>query len=531
MRLFLLLVLASACSFKNSQLSNQVLKGHEELYAEVDKAEKPDSKYKRIVIASTNDIQGHLGASEVTLPDGTISIGGKDVISQYFSILRSHYQNVVLVDSGDILPRDFQDLGKVKSFYEDLKYDALTLGIDDFNLKLEKNMNSSVGLFKEFSKDNKTPLLLSNLYELKTALNVEWEGSKPYLMKEVDGVKVGIIGLIPDDLVNLTTVQNRVGIFVENSVQSTMKHARLLRSLGAQIIVVLTHQGIDCSSKLSDKTNLPATKVNFEPRRTDVCDLSSPLGVFLERMPPHLVDVVVAGRNHQKMANFVNETLVIGGWENGKSFNYVELFVDKESKKLVPEKTIPHQPVLFCSEFFEATSDCYPEDQSVKHQKRIPAKFLGVKIEKPASVALIQSDELFSSTDSDIEDVVKKSGVDIAFIAETYGASQLVEVEIIGEKLSQILEEDYNQTKKRNSWKPTPFTLKNDELNLTVSGQKLEATKTYKVLGDIDSFRKHPKLKKMIGLSSTKTHLDASWISQLNTNEDSINTALAAPTH
>lgn len=531
MRLFLLLALVSGCSFKNSQLSNQVLKGHEELYAEVEKADKPDSKYKRIVIASTNDIQGRITPTEVTLPDGTISIGGKDVISQYFSILRSQYQNVVLVDSGDILPRDYGDLEKVKGFYQDLKYDALTVGVDDFNLKLEKNMSSSVELFKEFSKSNTTPLLLSNLYDLKTALNIEWEGSKPYLLKEIDGVKVGIIGLIPDDLVSLTTVQNRLGIFVENSVQSTMKHARLLRSLGAQIIVVLTHQGIDCSTKLSYQTNLPATKVNFEPRRQGVCDLSSPLGVFLERLPPHLVDVVVAGRNHQKMANYVNETLVIGGWEDGKNLNFVEFFVDKESKKVAFDKTVVHQPVLFCSEFFEATHDCYPEDKSVKHAKRIPAEFLGVKITKSEAVALSQGDEFFSSTESDIEEVVKKSGADLAFVAQTYGSSQLLEVEISGEKLSQILEEDYNQEKKRSYWMPQPYSLKGEELTLSIGGKAMDLSKSYKILGDVDSFRKHSKLKKLIGLSSTKALLTMSWISKLNTNEDSVNTGLAAPIH
>jgi hypothetical protein len=531
MRLILLLVFVASCSFKNSQLSNQVLKGHEQLYSEVEKAEKVDSKYKRIVIASTNDIQGHIDSLDVSLSDGIISLGGKEIIAQYFSILRDQYKNVLLVDAGDILPRDYADLDRVKGFYQDLKYDAVTVGIDDFNMKLEKDMRSSIDLFKKFSHDNKTPLLLSNIYDLKTAMNIEWEGSKPYVMKEIDGVKVGVIGLVPDDLVNLTTVQNRVGIFVENTVQSTMKHARLLRSLGAQIIVVMTHQGIDCSEKLSQKTNLPLTKVNFEPRRTDACDLTSPLGIFLERMPPHLVDVVVAGRNHQKMANFINETLVIGGWDQGRSFNYVEFFVDKDSKKVVFDKTVVHQPVLFCSEFFAATEDCYPEDASVKHEKRMPAEFLGVEIKKPKLAALSQSQELFSSTVSDIEEVLKKTNTDIAFVAETYGASQMVEVEMSGAKLSALLEEDYNRLQKRNSWMPSPFAVKNDELTLTVSGAKIDQHRTYKIFGDLESFRKHSKLRKLIGLSSTKAYLDTSWVAKLNTTEDAVNSTLAAPEH
>src|SRR5690606_1481839 len=99
---------------------------------------------------------------------------------------------------------------------------------------------------KQFARSSSTPLVLSNLIELKTARQVEWKGAVPYVMKDLGDVKVGIIGLLPDDIATLTPVDNRVGLFVEGMLQSTLRQARLLRSLGADIIVVLTHQGIPC---------------------------------------------------------------------------------------------------------------------------------------------------------------------------------------------------------------------------------------------------------------------------------------------
>ena len=111
--------------------------------------------------------------------------------------------------------------------------------------------NFHPNLIKYFSAKSKTPLILSNLYEVKTARAVEWTGTLPYLIREVNGVKVGILGLIPDDVVELTPIDNRIGLYVDSMLESTLRQSRLLRSLGAEIIVVLTHQGLTCGEELA----------------------------------------------------------------------------------------------------------------------------------------------------------------------------------------------------------------------------------------------------------------------------------------
>lgn len=527
------LLLVGSCSFKKSQLENQTLKGHEELYsiADAPKLKKLDEFEKRIVIAATNDVHGHYQAHTVSFRDDhqktpqTVKVGGIDAIQSYYKILRDTFENVVMVDSGDIFSKAASS-NIVKEFYSTLKYDAVTVGLRDFNLKLPSSMTSSSDLFKKFAKDSPTPLILSNLYELKTARVVEWEGTKPYLLKEINGVKVGIIGLIPNDIVANTPVHNRVGLFVENMIQSTLRHARLLRSLGADIVVVLTHQGIDCNSELAAEAKLPITKVNFEPQK-NVCNLKSTLGEYLERLPPQLVDVVVGGRNHQKMANYVNGTLVLGSFEDGKSFSFAEFTVNTKTKKISAEDTVVHQPVIFCHEFFKETSDCYTEDPSVNHSKRIPATFLGSPIVVPVSPA--PTEEVTTSAIMTKENIAKgivSFNTDISFVPKTTGQSQLFVLAIKGSELVRILEEDFNQHR-GNNWQPSPYLEKDQELILSIAGMEVENEKTYRILTDVESLQLHPTLAKNMSHPESLALMNHSWDSN---HEDAVNTQLAAQT-
>ena len=526
----MVLVLA-ACSFKKSQLENQTLKGHQELYSEPEepKLQKLEADEKRVVIASTNDIHGNYDADTITFEDDAnkkdlkIRIGGKDIIKSHFKILRETYKNVVLVDSGDIFSKA-NDLESVKNFYAENDYDALTVGLRDFNLKVSSDVTSNAELFQKFSKTSKVPVLLTNLYELKTARVIEWEGTKSHIIKETNGVKVGIIGLIPDDIVAQTPVNNRVGLFVENMLQSTLRHARLLRSLGADVIVVLTHQGIDCVSELASETKLPAKKVNFEPQREKVCDLKNGLGEYLERLPPQLVDVVIGGRNNLKMANFVNGTLVMGSFPDGRSFSHAEFVVNTKSKKIVPEKTVVHQPVYFCQEFFKETNDCFHEDESINHKLRVPTTFLGKPV-VTSEVALIERIDTISPTKPvSISKSLVQFKADLSYVPESSGETQLFVMAISGRELVRILEEDYNHDRK-DHWQPSPFLLKDEELTISIAGMDLDLKKNYRVLTDLESIQKHRSLIKQVGSYEAEALMNHSWTSL---EEDTVSSQLAA---
>jgi 2',3'-cyclic-nucleotide 2'-phosphodiesterase (5'-nucleotidase family) len=516
------LLLAVACSFKKS---NQTLKGHEELYSVPEAHVRDlDKDERRIVVAATNDLHGNLSPLVVKFDDRikqkqSVTIGGQAVMSSYFQILRDTYKNVLLVDSGDILG-NASDTSSAASFLSKNHYDAVTFGLRDFNLKVPSAIGGTSDLFQRFARETSTPLLLGNLYDLKTARVVEWEGTKSHLLKEIDDLKIGVIGVIPDDVVGQTPVNNRIGFYVENMLQSTLRHARLLRSLGADIIVVITHQGIDCNSRLAEASKLPADKVNFDPALQRACDLRSPLGEYLGRLPPDLIDVVVGGRTEEKMANIVNGVLVLGGFPNGKSFSYVELVVNVNSRKINREKTVVHQPVLFCHEFFKETDDCYTGDPSVDHSKRTPARFLGkVILPPPAEKTLVKE----KAERLEVQQAMALHDADLSYVHESSGETQLLVVKISGRELVELLEEDYNSGMKEFWW-PSPFLLKQEELTVSIAGEELDLARTYRVLTDLESAQRHQRLVKRLSSTDVETIVNSS----LRSLEDKVLTGMAA---
>lgn len=538
-RLLLPLLLLGACSFKKSQLENQTQSGHTELYAEPEVSKKVENEdFKRVIIAGTNDLHGHyephlLAFKDRKQPDEqTIKIGGVDYISSYFKILRQQYGQILMLDAGDILSDKVQEMNYISDFYDILDYDAVTVGLSDFNAKLPAKYQTSSELFKDFSSKSKTPVILSNLYELKTARVVEWPGTLPYLMREVNGVKVGIIGLIPDDIVEQTPVDNRIGLYVENMLQSTLRHARLLRSLGAEIIVVMTHQGLNCGEELAQELKLPLSKVNFEPEKTDVCDLTNKMGQFITRLPRDLVDVVIGGRTHQKMANMVNGAVVMGNFGDGQSFSYAELYVDAKTKKLRKEKTVVHQPIMFCHEFFKETNDCYYEDTSVDHKIRVPAKFLGHEVLPDSSLELKFKDYLTtkvlksSSPPVSVQPIMDHHEGNITYKARGSQNSKLILIHVTGTELSALLENDYNNGLSDN-WKPSPYELDGDSLSLSVQGSTIEIAETYTILASLDDLQSHVELKKFIGRATNKSLNSVSW-NEPGMDGDKVSTALSA---
>lgn len=521
------LLLAGACSFRKDPLTNQTVKGHEELYSEPSEPKAfSDKDLRRVVIAATNDLQGMTEPQEVSFRDEKsgsqkMSIGGTDAIAMYFDVLRKQYQSVVLVDAGNIFSpkKSAVDIGL---FYEAQGYDALTVGLDDFNLKLPKGTSSSVQLFRDFAKDSSVPLVLSNLVEVKTGRSVEWKGTAPYVLKDVDGVKIGIIGLVPDDVVSLTPVHGRVGLFVEEMLTNTLRQARLLRSLGAEVVVVLTHQGLRCGHELAATTKLPIGKVNFEPRKSGVCELGEALGPYLERLPPGLVDVVVSGRGGAKVANYVNETLVLGTAGKGQSFIYAEFFVDARTRKVAREKTVVHQPVAFCREFFRETNDCFTEDASVDHKERVPAKFLGQEL----NLAPATASSFLPQGPVNVARALIEQGGDIAFVPPTTKHTQLVLLPVKGKILSKLLEEDFNSASAKN-WYPSPFELKKDGLHLLVNGDELQSEKDYSVLTDLEGLRFHRALVDSMQKGAPGLMPTYSWESYVR--QDTITTKASAP--
>ena len=133
-----------------------------------------------------------------TCPEGGDS-GGLPRRSHYLKTVKEEVKNLLILDGGDALvisyfgqPSEREKARKraefVLNIYEKLGYDALNVGDTDLGLGVE--------YLKTLQKKSKIPFLSTNLKEKKTGRPI----FKSHLVKEVDGMRIGIIGLLTPDI-------------------------------------------------------------------------------------------------------------------------------------------------------------------------------------------------------------------------------------------------------------------------------------------------------------------------------------------
>jgi len=514
MRFFFIIIFLFyySCSFKKNPLKNQKSTGHSELYSE---PEKPTNKISdneiKIVIATTSELNGSGEALQFKFRDShhqseqAVSIGGKETIKKYQQILRDTFSNVIFVEPGNIL--NVQDDSSTQDLYSELNYDAITFGISDFRISLPSTKTGTIENLKDFAEKSNSNVIVTNLIDLKTSKKVEWKGVKNQIIKEFNGVKVGILGILPDELTTVTPPSNRVGLFVEDMLEASMAGARALRLNGADLVVVLTNQTINCGEELAQERTLPLKKVNFEPRKNNVCDLSSPLGQYLMRLPPNLIDVVITGNNNEKVANYVNNILVMGAHNKGLSMSYSEFIYKKDSKAFDLDSTIVHQPIFLCQDFFKDTNDCYHEDATVNHVERVPAKFLGQPI-----IPEEKSDKITNQSKFEIDYnfFLKNFNADFILKPKNINSSQFVILDFRGDELIRFLESDYNEGC-HSDWFGITFKEIDHTLYITAKNESLKQDRSYRVLTDLETLSNKSILSSKISSLNNSEMNHLSW--------------------
>ena len=168
----------------------------------------------------------------------TGNAGGLSRRSHYVNTVRDEGNKILILDGGDALaigqPANEREREKARKraefilkIYGKMGYDAVNVGDTDLVLGLE--------YLRTLHKHSVIPFLSANLREKKTGKTV----FKPYLIKEVHGLKVGIIGLVTQDI-QPSVLNEREGYFVEDPVKAatdTIKGALL----DCDIIIALVH--------------------------------------------------------------------------------------------------------------------------------------------------------------------------------------------------------------------------------------------------------------------------------------------------
>ena len=145
-------------------------------------------------------------------------------------------------------------------------------------------------------------------------------------MREVAGVKFGVVGVATTDTPTSTTVANFRGLRLMPLAEAIDREAARLRAAGAKVIVVASHAGL-CRKVDDVERCSTATAARF----VDV------LQQVKER-----VDVVVAGHTHAGAVLRVGDTVITEAWKYGRGFGRVDVVYDCSRDEVVHLEL--HQP-------------------------------------------------------------------------------------------------------------------------------------------------------------------------------------------
>lgn len=94
---------------------------------------------------------------------------------------------------------------------------------------------------KSWENTSKIPFIASNIYDKNTKKPVSW--ADPYKIIEIDGIKVGIIGLTTPQTAYQTKPENVADLEFKDPVKVATELVPVVKKEGADIVVLLTHYG------------------------------------------------------------------------------------------------------------------------------------------------------------------------------------------------------------------------------------------------------------------------------------------------
>jgi len=203
---------------------------------------------REITIVHTNDLHGHvLPARVVGWAD---RIGGYAVFVSWLEGVRAENERkdvpTLVLDAGDIymgtVEGNLTRGSAVVRLMNRAGYDASAVGNHEFDYGFFN--------FYQLTREADFPFLSANIFRKESGQLPEF--IQPYLVREYDGLKVGIIGVTVNETPKLTAAANVGQVFFGKPADSIRPYVRLLRREGADLLVVLSHLGLEEDRKLAE---------------------------------------------------------------------------------------------------------------------------------------------------------------------------------------------------------------------------------------------------------------------------------------
>ena len=191
---------------------------------------------RKIVILHTNDVHGRVGPER-----------GRGGLTRIATLVKQYRaanpNNVIYLDAGDVAQgtpvSSFSKGAAAFSAIAAMHPAAGTIGNHEFDWGVDQLLEMTVGACY--------PFVVANVLNPDTNKPI----FAPYLVTEVDGIKVGIIGVISKETVDIVKRGNTGGLIFVDPATTVRNYLPAMREKGAQLIVALSHCGLEEDKQLA----------------------------------------------------------------------------------------------------------------------------------------------------------------------------------------------------------------------------------------------------------------------------------------
>ena len=288
---------------------------------------------------------------------------------------------VLLLDAGDTFESgilsNISEGALVVDAYNALGYDALAIGNHEFDYGAvdtapgEGGTPDLRGALKAAAARARFPFLTANVIEAATGRPLDWPNVRPSTLVDAAGLRVGIVGVMTRYGLTRTIAANVQGLDTTALEPAVEREARRLRRRGADVVLVLAHAGGACFG-FGDPVDLSS------------CDDDAEIFRLARRLPPGLVDAIVAGHTHRAVAHEVAGIPIVQAYSHGRAFARLDLTVER-GNGVVAARPFPPQAV--CAAVADDGWSCATDDGT-------PASYEAAPVRPDASIVAAMQPEL-----------------------------------------------------------------------------------------------------------------------------------------
>lgn len=398
------------------------------------------SKRLQIVILGTTDLHGNL--FPVDYHTDKRDNRGLAKVATLIKRIRKENENVLLIDSGDTIqgtPLEYyhnkknnQPPDPMMLAMNALHYDAMTVGNHEYNFGLK--------VLEKSRSEAEFPWLSANTYNKGT----DQTHYKPYIVKDVAGVRIGVLGLTTPGIPNWENTPNYAGLEFREPLSEAKKWVPILREKErADVVVVAMHMGLEEDLRTGE---INPGQVQNENE-----------AVAIAKQVPH-VDLIFMGHTHREVPSLlINGVLLTQANYWGKHLARADLYLENDGARwhiyarsartmAVDDKVDPDQALLKIGEPYDRETQTWlsrPIGESAAELTAAEARFrdtaildLIQRVQLEAGKADVSMAAVFNP-----EARITKGPVTVRDIAGLYVyENTLVVLEVTGQQLKDALE-------------------------------------------------------------------------------------------